>query len=203
MEYITLSEAAETTFTEKRSVFIGNAGPVKSVEEAMAFVSAIRGKYGDATHNTYAYMLSDGTARYSDDGEPQGTAGIPILSVIQKGGFTDAAIVVTRYFGGILLGAGGLVRAYGAAARDAVKAARVVTYSQYTEFRIVCSYSDYQRLIPLREQLAVKEDGSEFSDKVTLFWAVKEESYRYLCDKINELCGARVSVEMTGTRYSA
>ena len=203
MDYITLLKPAETTFTEKRSVFIGNASPVKTAEQAMEFISSIRGKYGDATHNTYAYMLADGTARYSDDGEPQGTAGIPILSVIQKGGFTDAVIVVTRYFGGVLLGASGLVRAYGASARDAVQAAQIVTYAQYAVFRMICSYSDYQKLIPLREQLGAKEDGAEFTDNVTLSWAVKEDCFQLVCDKVTEVCGARVAIERTGSRFSA
>ncbi len=203
MEYVTLLKQAEITFTEKRSVFIGSACPVKSGGEAMDFISSVRGKYGDATHNTYAYMLSDGSARYSDDGEPQGTAGIPILSVIQKGGFTDAVIVVTRYFGGILLGAGGLVRAYGAAARDAAQAAQIVSYAQYTEFKMVSSYSDYQKLIPLREQLGIKEDDAEFSDNVTLFWAVREECFQLVCDKVTEACGARVRIQKTGSRFSA
>jgi uncharacterized YigZ family protein len=111
LEYITLSKEAEVSFIEKKSEFIGYAAPVKTEEEAMEFINKIRKKHANATHNCYAYQLANGSARYSDDGEPQGTAGVPILSVIQKGGFTDAVIVVTRYFGGILLGAGGLVRA--------------------------------------------------------------------------------------------
>ncbi len=203
MEYITLEKHAETEFTEKKSVFIGNACPVKTEAEAMEFISKIRKKYGDATHNTYAYLLADGSARYSDDGEPQGTAGVPILSVIQKGGFCDACIVVTRYFGGILLGAGGLVRAYSASARDAVNEAKIVTYRQFSEFRVTSSYSDYQRLIPLCEQFDIREDGSEFTDNVTLNWAIEETVYPVICEKITELCGARVAIELTGSRFSA
>ncbi len=203
MEYITLQKHAEITFTERKSVFIGNASPVKSEAEAMEFITRIRKKYGDATHNTYAYLLADGSARYSDDGEPQGTAGVPILSVIQKGGFCDACIVVTRYFGGILLGAGGLVRAYSAAARDSVTEAKVVKYESFAEFRVRASYSDYQRLIPLKEIFDIREDNAEFTDNVELFWAIRENEYDMLCDKITEICGARVETEWTGTRFSA
>ncbi len=203
MDYITLEKHAETSFTEKKSVFIGNASPVKSEAEAMEFISKIRKKYGDATHNTYAYLLADGSARYSDDGEPQGTAGVPILSVIQKGGFCDACIVVTRYFGGILLGAGGLVRAYSASARDAVNEAKIVTYRQFSEFRVTSSYSDYQKLIPLCEHFDIREDGAEFTDNVVLQWAIEETQYPLICEKITELCGARVAIELTGSRFSS
>ena len=202
MEYITLEKEAEVSFVEKKSLFIGNAAPVKTEEEAMEFITKIRKKYGDATHNCYAYMLANGSARYSDDGEPQGTAGVPILSVIQKGGFTDAVIVVTRYFGGILLGAGGLVRAYSASARDAIAEAKVVTYAEYYEFRVSCSYSDYQKLIPIIAALGIKEDGSEFTDSVNLMLAAKQEQYLSFCDKISEIGGGRIAVEETGKRFS-
>lgn len=202
MEYITLSKEAEVSFIEKKSEFIGHAAPVKTEAEAMEFITKIRKKHGDATHNCYAYMLANGSARYSDDGEPQGTAGVPILSVIQKGGFTDAVIVVTRYFGGILLGAGGLVRAYSASARDAVAAAKIVTYAQYTEFKVECSYSDYQKLIPVIAQMGVKEDGSEFTDAVTLSLAAKPDVYKSFCDKVAELGAGRITVKETGSRFS-
>ncbi len=202
MEYVTLSKEAEASFEEKKSLFIGYASPVKTEEDAMSFITKIRKKHGDATHNCYAYMLSSGSARYSDDGEPQGTAGVPILSVIQKGGFTDAVIVVTRYFGGTLLGAGGLVRAYSAAARDAVAAAKIVTYSEYLEFRVRCSYSDYQKLIPVIASLGIKEDGSEFTDSVALMLAAKEREYKLFCDKASEVGAGKITVEQTGKRFS-
>lgn len=202
MEYVTLSKEAEASFTEKKSLFIGNARPVKTEEEAMEFITKIRKKYGDATHNCYAYMLANGSARYSDDGEPQGTAGVPILSVIQKGGFTDAVIVVTRYFGGILLGAGGLVRAYSASARDAVVAAKIVTYAEYTEFSVKCSYSDYQKLIPIINTLGIKEDTSQFTDNVLLCLAAKPDIFKAFCDKIAEIGAGRIAINETGKRFS-
>ena len=165
MEYITLSKEAEVSFIEKKSEFIGHAAPVKTEEEAMEYINKIRKKYGDATHNCYAYMLANGSARYSDDGEPQGTAGVPILSVIQKGGFTDAVIVVTRYFGGILLGAGGLTRAYSGGAALAVGAAERVTICACTDIKIVVDYSRYgmmERLLPENKAQILDTDFGEF-----------------------------------------
>ena len=111
--YTTLEQEGEAEFVEKKSVFIGHAAPVKSEEEAQAFVKRYKNTYMDARHNVWAYLMKgEIVARYSDDGEPQGTAGVPVLDTIRKSGVTDAVVVVTRYFGGILLGAGGLVRAY-------------------------------------------------------------------------------------------
>ena len=202
MEYITLGKEAEVSFTERRSVFIGNACPVKTEEEAIEFINKIRKKYADATHNTYAYMLANGSARYSDDGEPQGTAGVPILNVIKKGGFTDAVIVVTRYFGGILLGAGGLVRAYGASARDAVEAAEIVTYLQYIECTVCCSYSEYQKIVPLAESFEAKTDDTEFAEDVTLRLALKSDLYDAFCEKLKETYGGRLEAKKTGERFS-
>ena len=111
--YKTIRNAAEDEFVEKRSRFIGHALPVTTEEEALAFIAEMKSKYWDASHNVYAYILREGgIQRFSDDGEPQGTAGIPTLDVLRKEGLTDLVVVVTRYFGGILLGGGGLVRAY-------------------------------------------------------------------------------------------
>ena len=201
--YTTVKHDGEAEFEEKRSTFIGYAKRVTTVDEAADFIKSIKKKHPDARHNCSAYLLAGGmTARYSDDGEPQGTAGVPILSVIQKGGFTDAVIVVTRYFGGILLGAGGLVRAYSASARDAVAAAKIVTYAEYTEFNVLCSYSDYQKLIPVISQLGVKEDASEFTDTVSLSLAAKPDVFRLFCDKIAEMGAGRITVTETGKRFS-
>ncbi len=202
MEYITLEKEAEVSFTEKKSVFIGNACPVKTEEQAIGFINKIRKKYADAKHNTYAYMLANGISRYSDDGEPQGTAGVPILNVIKKGGFTDAVIVVTRYFGGILLGTGGLIRAYGTSARDAAEAAKIVTYFQYAECKMTCSYSDYQKIIPVAESFDAKTDNTEFAAEITLYMAVKNNYFESFKEKIFEISGGRISLEKLGERFS-
>ena len=122
-EYTIPAGAGESEYVEKRSRFLGHLRPVKSEEEARAFVAEMKKTYYDARHNCWCYLLKDGPERYSDDGEPQGTAGIPMLEVFRREGVTDLVCVVTRYFGGVLLGAGGLFRAYTKSAKDALDAA--------------------------------------------------------------------------------
>lgn len=128
MGYLTVKRNAQTEFTEKKSVFIGNAGRVESEEEARAFIDAVRAKYKEARHHVYAYTLGEqeNIQRYSDDGEPQGTGGIPVLEVIRRSSLRNTVVVVTRYFGGVLLGAGGLTRAYVRGASDALKEAGIL-----------------------------------------------------------------------------
>ena len=200
--YTTLLKEGTATLVEKRSEFIGYAKPVDSEEEAAAFVASIKKKHADARHNVFAYVLRGGAMkRYSDDGEPQGSAGIPVLDVIRKSEVEDVCIVVTRYFGGILLGTGGLVRAYSHTAKLALDAANIVTYEKYTEMSLVCSYSDYQKLISVLEGFGAVIDGTDFSDEVRLRYAVKE----VLCDastkKICEITAGRIVPIQTGGRF--
>lgn len=142
MSYITVRNFGEDSFEEKKSEFIGYAKRVESEEEAREFINEIKGKHKQARHNCFAYAMGKnmGIQRYSDDGEPQGTAGIPILEVIKKRGITDCVVVVTRYFGGILLGAGGLTRAYTKGASIAIKAAGVVEKVQGVKLSITLDY---------------------------------------------------------------
>ncbi len=195
---ITLAHPAKAQLEEKKSVFIGHAVPVTDEDTAREFVAGIKHDYRDATHNVYAYLLDDGvTARYSDDGEPQGTAGIPVLNVLKMSGATDLCVVVTRYFGGTLLGAGGLVRAYGAAAKAAIDAAGIVTMENYALLDIKCSYSDYQRLTVMLERLGVSEDGASFETDVSVRCAVEEYRIDELKQNISELTGGRSTVTFT------
>ena len=126
--YTTVLGASEAEFTEKKSRFIGRCFPVETEDEAFAVIADVKKRHWDATHNCYAFIVGENglTQRFSDDGEPSGTAGMPILDVIKQKGLTNTLIVVTRYFGGILLGAGGLVRAYSKAAASAVDCADMV-----------------------------------------------------------------------------
>ena len=145
MEYRTILNEASDEFIERKSRFIGYIKPVTTQEDAVSFINEIKSKHWDATHNVYAYILRDGQIRrYSDDGEPQGTAGIPVLDVLQKEGLTDCVVVVTRYFGGILLGGGGLVRAYSHAAKLAVDAAGVIKMSMCVRAECECDYGYYE-----------------------------------------------------------
>jgi len=170
---VTLASNVSVEMEERKSLFIGHATPVTSEEEARAFIDAKKKEYHDATHNVYAYMLAGGAiARYSDDGEPQGTAGAPVLNVIKMCGACDLCVVVTRYFGGILLGAGGLVRAYSESAKLAIDAAGFLTYSDYAVFEIVVSYSDYQKLTVAFGKIGASEDSCEFGENVTVVAAI-------------------------------
>ena len=134
------------SFVEKRSEFIGQLRPVDGEEQARAFIEAVKKKHHDARHNCWCYLLKDGPVRYSDDGEPQGTAGQPMLGVFQKAGVTNLCCVVTRYFGGVLLGAGGLVRAYTQAAKLALEGAGVAQVRRWMEVRVDCPYSFFERV---------------------------------------------------------
>lgn len=200
--YTTLEGEGEAEFVEKKSVFIGHAAPVQSEEEAQAFVKKYKNRYMDARHNVWAYMMKgEIVARYSDDGEPQGTAGVPVLDTIRKSGVTDAVVVVTRYFGGILLGAGGLVRAYSHTAKLALEAAHIITYEQYTELELVCSYSDYQRYSAILPAYGAILDGTDFSDRVMLRFSVKDAVVPELSEKIREMSGGRDTAVEIGKRF--
>lgn len=200
--YTTLAGQAETEIIERKSRFIGHAKHVTTEAEAIEFINEIRSKHSQATHNVYAYMVKENNIqRYSDDNEPQGTAGIPTLDVIRKSGFTDAVIVVTRYFGGILLGAGGLVRAYSAAAKAAVDEARIVTYEQYTEFEVKVNYSDYQKLQYDFPSFGIIVDSSDFGADISLKLAIKDNRFDEYNRKLSEMTGGRIQATKTGNRF--
>ena len=200
--YTTVEREAVAEFEEKKSVFIGHVMPVKTEEEAAAFVKELKNKYRDATHNVYAYVLGDGTVqRYSDDGEPQGTAGMPVLDVIRKSGCTDTAIVVTRYFGGTLLGAGGLVRAYSHAAKLALDEAHVITYEKYAVVKLECSYSDYGKYLAETEKFGLINDGVDFAENVTMNLAVKDTRLVELEKIISDLSNGKLVLNKVGERF--
>lgn len=203
-QYITVRHDGEAEFEEKRSTFIGYAKRVTTAEEAADFIKSIKKKHPDARHNCSAYLLYGGmTARYSDDGEPQGTAGMPILETIRKSGAEDVCIVVTRYFGGILLGAGGLTRAYAHAASIALESAEIVTYEEYEELSLVASYSEYQRYIALLQNTGAIIDDTVYDDKVTLRFAMKPTEAAAFKEKITELSGGKNCPETVGSRFDA
>lgn len=200
--YTTIRHEATAEFEEKRSLFIGYAKPLKSEDEATEFIKQIKAKHSDATHNVFGYTMKNGIiARYSDDGEPQGTAGMPVLDVIRKSGVDDACVVVTRYFGGTLLGAGGLVRAYSQAAKIALEAAEIVTFEPYTELSVALSYSDYQKICAELPKYGAIVDDTEFSDNVMLKIAVKNEVVSNISSKINEISAGKSSPKVIGERF--
>lgn len=170
MSYTTVRNYGEDRFIEKKSEFIGYAKRCENEEEAKAFINEIKAMHKQATHNCYAYVIGEnmGIQRYSDDGEPQGTAGIPILEVMKKSNVTDCAIVVTRYYGGILLGAGGLTRAYTKGASIAIKAAKVVEKVKGQKLLFTMEYDMLGKIQYIFNEKKWHIEDIEYTDKVVL-----------------------------------
>lgn len=201
---ITLLRAAEAEFEEKKSIFIGYAAPVSSEEEAKAIVAEKKKEFSDATHNVWAYYLDGGIhVRYSDDGEPQGTAGIPVLNVLKMSGATDMCVVVTRYFGGTLLGAGGLVRAYSAAAKAALDAAGFAYMENYTLFKLTVNYSDYQRLADKLPKMGAIIDDTDFGGDVTVSIAIESTKEGEIAPLVSEITNGKGILEVVGVEERA
>lgn len=194
-DYSTIRAFAKDSFIEKKSEFIGYISPAKTNDEAVEFINMIRAEHRKATHNVYAYILREGnTSRYSDDGEPQGTAGVPVLDVLQKEGLTDVCCVVTRYFGGILLGGGGLVRAYSHSAKIAVDAAeRLIMCSAYP-VKIKMDYDLYSKITYLLPDFEVKILDTNFGTDVTVSLLVKKAFAEPLQKKLIDASNGRISV---------
>ncbi len=201
-EYLTVKENASDEFIEKRSRFIGYCRPVKTQDEAVEFINQIRSKHWDATHNVYAYILSDGQImRYSDDGEPQGTAGVPVLEVMKKSGIVDAVVVVTRYFGGIMLGAGGLVRAYSHGASIAIAAAGIIKMQLCCECSVSCSYGRYGKVSSLIPEMGGVIDDSVFGQDVDILFHIPEEALKKLNKELADATSGEVQAASDSARY--
>lgn len=200
--YITVKQYGSFEYEDRKSVFIGEAMPVATEAEAVAFIEGIKKKYPDARHHVYAYVLRDNSImRFSDDREPQGTAGMPVLDAIRKNGCTDTVIVVTRYFGGTLLGTGGLVRAYTAAAIGALKNAEIIEYDVYTELSITVSYPDYQKLAPIFTKHGFRTADSRFAVEVEIYGSVKSTVLTDLVDELIQVTGGRVKYEIIDEKF--
>ncbi len=199
--YFTIEKDAQAEFVEKRSRFIANVRKCENEAEALAFLEEMRSKYWDARHNCFAYIVDKGkTARFSDDGEPHGTAGKPILDVLQGSGLVNMAVVVTRYFGGVLLGTGGLVRAYSKSAKDGLEAAGKVEMVLCAIYNIMCAYSDHAKLQNLLENSGANIESTEFTDKVSITYALKEEDIEPFEAKLTEFFAARLISEKIGEK---
>ena len=193
--YKTIKERASYEYEDRKSVFIGDAAPVATEADAIAFVDMIKKKYPDARHHVYAYVLRENSAmRFTDDGEPQGTAGMPTLDVIRKNGCTDIVIVVTRYFGGTLLGTGGLVRAYTQAALGALTNGKPVIYDIYCTLSISVSYSDHGRICSALEEHGFVIEDTDFTSSVEIIGKIREDNALALCESITELTSARAKI---------
>ena len=203
-EYLTVGKAGIGEYEEKRSRFIGSIIPVTTEQEAIEHINKVKKENFGARHNVYAYILRDnGLTRYSDDGEPHSTAGMPTLDVLRKTGLTDVCVVVTRYFGGVLLGTGGLVRAYTAAAKAAVDAAGIVKMQYCNICKAECDYSDAEQLTRVIGMNGGNLRDTVYTDKVEIIFAVTEQEFSPLCDKVTEQFCGRITVEKTDSDYSA
>ena len=198
MSYKTIYEEAQDSFVEKKSEFIGHIAPVKTAEEAVAFIERIRSENRKARHNVYAYVLRDkNTSRYSDDGEPQGTGGVPVLDVILKSGLTDVCVVVTRYFGGVLLGASGLVRAYTQGCKIAVNAARIMEIHECSRFEFSCDYNMYGKVSYVLPSFEVIKEKEDFADIVNISVLVKSERCEEFRKTITDISNGQIELSET------
>ncbi len=189
---------AQSEYVEKRSRFIGHIWPIADEGQARAYIEAAKKRYHDARHNCWCYRLSSGAERYSDDGEPQGTAGVPMLGVFQKAGVTDLVCVVTRYFGGVLLGAGGLVRAYTQAAKDTLETAGVGQMRPWTRLALACPYGLFEqvKLLSEKQQGVVEDVAYDDAARMTLrLPAEKAEGFTAL---VRELTAGSLEAEVLG-----
>ena len=200
--YTTLLCEGHSEYEEKKSVFLGYARRIESEEDGLAYFKSIRASHPDARHVVWAFRQKDGLVmRYSEDGEPQGSAGLPMLELLRRADLNDAAVAVVRYFGGILLGVGGLSRAYGKAAKDAIDDAGIVTYEPYAVCSLSCSYADYERYRVEFAKYGVLIDDTRFSDRVELLFAVKEAKKDDLLARVREMSNGADLPKQTGTRF--
>ena len=198
-EYLVPTGDGEAQFIERRSRFIGHIFLTETEEEALARLKQMREQYWDATHNVYAYIIRDGATRFSDDGEPGGTAGMPVLQVLQREELYNVTCVVTRYFGGILLGAGGLTRAYSKSARDALAAAGVAAMGLWTAARCTCPYPLLERVKLEVQAVGGTVDAVDYGAEVALTLSLPEDAPRRLQDRLTELSAGRLRLELSGT----
>ncbi|HPZ00557.1 MAG TPA: YigZ family protein [Clostridiales bacterium] len=201
--YLTVAGEGESLFEEKHSKFLTHVKPVRSAKEASAFIEAQKSRFWDAKHHVYAYRLQDGTQRFSDDGEPQGTAGMPTLDVLQKQNVTDLCLVTTRYFGGILLGAGGLVRAYSHSAALGLSAAGIVEMVPCTQALFFCDYSFYGRVPALIAKWNGTLSETDFTGKVKVSFQLPKQNVPGFTEEITALSAGRIQITETGTSYQA
>ena len=191
---------ANIEFVERKSVFIGFSTFVENEEQALEIIKQKKKEYSDATHNVFAYVIGDSIARYSDDNEPQGTAGMPVLSSIRMSGISDVLVVVTRYFGGILLGAGGLVRAYSTAASMALEEGGIKVFEDYKVFSVKLSYSDYGKFSTELQNSDAIIDDTSFEDEVLIKFALKDDISDNFEKKITDIFAGRVKLNYIENR---
>ena len=203
-DYLTPAAYGEAEFTEKRSRFIGRVWPVETEAEALEHLKEIRAKHWDATHNVYAYILREGgTMRYSDDGEPGGTSGMPTLTVFRAQEIQNVLCIVTRYFGGVLLGTGGLVRAYSQTAKLALAEAGIARVREWEELLIACPYGLYEKVRRELELAGALVTASDFGADVSVEALLEKGKSEALNRRLRELSSGAVEALILGSKYRA
>ncbi len=195
-EFYEIESPGEGEYTDRKSRFIGHALPVRSEEEAMVLIDQIKRKYWDARHNCYAFVIGNGVTRSSDDGEPSGTAGRPILEVINGANIRNIVIVVTRYFGGTLLGTGGLIKAYTEASKEALQNTTLKRIMPASKIEIVCDYNDSGKLKHYFETGQIKTDDIAYTDVVTIRITVSEDSAENVIESVTQITSGKGRVRI-------
>lgn len=200
--YLTVEKDSVYELIEKKSKFIAYVKPIISEKDALSFINEIKSKHWDARHNVYAYVVKENNiSRYSDDGEPHGTAGVPVLDVIRKNNLENVAVVVTRYFGGILLGTGGLVRAYSQATMMALNCAKIIKMCLCYDCNIFCDYNQYGKLLNIISECDGVIDNSDFSQKISVFFHLKKENFSDLSKKIMEFSSGTLDCNILSENF--
>ena len=200
--YITIKNRSYFEYEDRKSVFIGEAMPVSCEADALRFIESVKKRYPDARHHVYAYVIRENsTMRFTDDHEPQGTAGMPVLDIIRKNGCTDVVIVVTRYFGGTLLGTGGLVRAYTAAALGALENGEIIRYDIYTEAELSVSYSDYGKITSVLDSFGFRIEESLYDVGITVRGRIISSSFDELSTALTEATAGRIEIKKLGEEF--
>ena len=197
-EYYVPAGAGESEYIEKRSRFIGHVRPVESEEDARAFIAAVKKEHYDARHNCWCYLLHDGPERYSDDGEPQGTAGIPMLEVFRREGVSNLVCVVTRYFGGVLLGTGGLSRAYSDCAKEALLKAGLTRQGEWTAVSFSCAYPLFDRIRTELAALGAVTEDLAYGQDIRIRALLPAESLGNLQTRLQEISAGKITVTVSG-----
>ena len=193
----------EAELTEKRSTFLGHVRCVQTEDEARDFIAAMKKQYHDARHNCWCYRIQNGPERYSDDGEPQGSAGIPMLEVFKRENVTNVVCVVTRYFGGVLLGTGGLLRAYTKSAKDALTAAGVSAVWRWVTVDVTCAYGLFERVKTAVLSLGGAVDGLDYGADVTMHILLPEEAVEDFSVQLGDLSAGSAEAAVTGEQMKA
>ncbi len=196
--YLTINSTACAEIEEKKSVFIANISFASSESAAMQFLQSVKAHHRTANHNVYAYVLSEGNKeKYSDDGEPAKTAGLPVLQHINHANLKDCIVVVTRYFGGTLLGTGGLVRAYGAAAKAAIEKAEIVSMKECTSGTLHIDYALYEQAARILKENGAQIDDVNFTNDVKIIFLLRFEDCERIKTLLSELSKGKAKLEFT------